>query len=109
LIEDCAHTVGGRWGDKFTGRFGLTGCYSSQTYKHINSGEGGLLVTDDDDVMAKAILYSGSYMLYDRYLSKPPLDIFERHKKMIPNFSMRMSNLSAAVIRQVAAETFKSR
>ena len=99
LIEDCAHTVGGRWGDTFTGRFGRVGCYSSQTYKHMNSGEGGLLVTDDDDVMAKAILYSGSYMLYDRHLSKPPLKVFERHKKMTPNFSMRMSNLSAALIR----------
>ena len=51
LIEDCAHTVGCRWGAMFTGRFGKVGCYSSQTYKHINSGEGGLLVTDDDDVM----------------------------------------------------------
>jgi dTDP-4-amino-4,6-dideoxygalactose transaminase len=104
LIEDCAHTVGGRWGDTFTGRFGLTGLYSSQTYKHMNSGEGGLLVTDDDDVIAKAILYSGSYMLYDRHLSKPPLEVFERHKKLIPNFSMRMSNLSAALIRPQLAD-----
>ena len=57
LIEDCAHTVGCRWGGKFTGTFGRVGCYSSQTYKHMNSGEGGLLVTDDEDVIAKAILF----------------------------------------------------
>ena len=104
LIEDCAHTVGCRWGDTFTGRFGKAGCYSSQTYKHMNSGEGGLLVTDDDDVIARAILYSGSYMLYERHLSKPPLEVFERHKKLIPNFSMRMSNLSAALIRPQLAD-----
>ncbi|UCD80557.1 MAG: aminotransferase class I/II-fold pyridoxal phosphate-dependent enzyme [Desulfobacterales bacterium] len=104
LIEDCAHTVGCRWGDTFTGRFGKVGCYSCQTYKHINSGEGGLLVTDDDDIMAKAILYSGSYMLFDRHISRPPLEIFERYKKIIPNFSLRMTNLTAALIRPQLAD-----
>jgi dTDP-4-amino-4,6-dideoxygalactose transaminase len=104
LIEDCAHTVGGRWGDKFTGTFGIAGCFSSQTYKHMNSGEGGLLVTDDEDVIARAILYSGSYMLYERHLSRPSLEVFERHKKQIPNFSLRMSNLVAALIRPQLAD-----
>jgi dTDP-4-amino-4,6-dideoxygalactose transaminase len=99
LIEDCAHTVGCRWGAKFTGTFGSVGCYSSQTYKHMNSGEGGLLVSDDDDVIAKAILFSGSYMLYDRHISRPSMEVFERHRKLIPNFSLRMSNLVAALIR----------
>jgi len=104
LIEDCAHTVGCRWGDKFTGTFGIAGCYSSQTYKHMNSGEGGLLVTDEEDVIAKGILYSGSYMLYERHLSRPPLEVFERYKKQIPNFSLRMSNLVAALIRPQLAD-----
>ena len=104
LIEDCAHTVGCRWDDRFTGTFGKIGCYSSQTYKHLNSGEGGLLVTDDEDVIAKAILYSGSYMFYERHISKPPLEVFERHKKLIPNYSLRMSNLTAALIRSQMAE-----
>ena len=99
LIEDCAHTVGAHWDGKSTGTFGKVGCFSSQTYKHMNSGEGGLLVTDDDDLIAKAILYSGSYMLYERHISRPPMAVFERHKKMIPNFSLRMSNLVAALIR----------
>jgi dTDP-4-amino-4,6-dideoxygalactose transaminase len=58
-----------------------------------------LLVTDDDHVAAKAILYSGSYMFYDRHLSRPELNIFEAHRYMIPNLSLRMSNLQAALIR----------
>jgi dTDP-4-amino-4,6-dideoxygalactose transaminase len=99
LIEDCAHTMGGRWGDRPTGTFGKIGCFSTQTYKHMNSGEGGLLVTDDEDIVAKAILYSGSYMLYENHLSRPPLDVFDRHKFHIPNFSLRMSNLQAAMLR----------
>lgn len=99
LIEDCAHTVGCRWGDRYVGTFGKAGCFSTQTYKHLNSGEGGLLVTDDEDVTAKAILYSGSYMLYDKHLSRPSLKVFERYKKIIPNYSLRMTNLQAALIR----------
>lgn len=99
LIEDCAHTMGAQWGDRNTGTFGKIGCFSTQTYKHMNSGEGGLLVTDDQDIIAQAILYSGSYMLYHTHISRPPLEVFERYKKIIPNFSLRMSNLQAALLR----------
>lgn len=99
LIEDCAHTMGARWDNRPSGTFGKIACYSTQTYKHMNSGEGGLLVTNDDAVIAKAILYSGSYMLYDRHLSRPSVQVFEKYKKKIPNFSMRMDNLRAALLR----------
>jgi dTDP-4-amino-4,6-dideoxygalactose transaminase len=99
LVEDCAHTVGCRWEDKFIGTFGKVGCFSTQTYKHMNSGEGGLLVTDDENVIAQAILYSGSYMFYEKHLSRPPSQVFEKYKKIIPNFSLRMTNLQAALIR----------
>jgi dTDP-4-amino-4,6-dideoxygalactose transaminase len=99
LIEACAHTVGCYWGERNIGTFGQAGCFSTQTYKHLNSGEGGILVTDDEDVIAKAILYSGSYMLYEKHLSRPSMKVFERYKKVIPNFSLRMSNLQAALLR----------
>lgn len=99
LIEDCAHTAGCRWRGKFVGTYGAAGCFSTQTYKHMNSGEGGLLVTDDDDIAALAILFSGSYMLFDRHLSRPPVEVFNRHKMKTPNFSLRMSNLTAALLR----------
>ena len=99
LIEDCAHTLGASWDGRLSGSFGLLGCFSTQTYKHMNSGEGALLVTDDEEAMAQAILYSGSYMLYDKHISRPPLEIFEKYKKMIPNYSQRMDNLRAAILR----------
>ena len=47
LIEDCAHTMGAAWAGSSSGNFGLAGCFSTQTYKHLNSGEGGLLASDD--------------------------------------------------------------
>ncbi len=104
IVEDCAHTMGAKWDGKFTGTWGKVGCYSAQTYKHINSGEGGLLVTDDEDVAAQAILMSGCYMMYDQHILKPAADVFERWKYVTPNFSMRMSNLAAALLRPQIGE-----
>ena len=99
LIEDCAHTMGATWDGKKSGSFGAAACFSTQTYKHMNSGEGGLLVTDDPDLIARAIIYSGSYMLYERHTSRPGMDVFEGIKTMVPNYSSRMDNLRAAILR----------
>ena len=99
VIEDCAHTMGARWNDVPSGRYGAFGCYSTQTYKHINSGEGGLLVSDDAEAMARAIMLSGSYMLFDRHRAAPPPDVFAEIKYQTPNISGRMDNLRAAILR----------
>ncbi len=99
VIEDCAHTMGAGWNGKATGTWGRAGCFSLQSYKHANGGEGGLLATDDEDLAAQAILFSGSYMLYTSHLARPAEAVFERWKYTTPNFSLRMSNLAAAVAR----------
>ncbi len=99
LIEDCAHTMAAGWDGRLTGTFGAAGCFSTQAFKHVNSGEGGLLVTDDEDLAARAILLSGSYMLYAQHRARPPEAVFERYRHHLPNCSMRMSNLVAAVLR----------
>tara|TARA_R110002012_G_scaffold320380_1_gene543683 strand:+ start:111411 stop:112607 length:1197 start_codon:yes stop_codon:yes gene_type:complete len=98
LIEDCAHTMGAAWNGRKSGNFGLAGCFSTQTYKHLNSGEGGLLTSDDPDFMARAIILSGSYMLYERHGAAPPVDVFERIRLETPNMSGRMDNLRAAIL-----------
>ncbi len=104
VIEDCAHTMGARWNGVLSGRHGIVGAYSTQTYKHLNSGEGGLLVTDDAEVAAKMVMMSGSYMLYERHLAAPAQEVFEAVKYETPNISGRMDNLRAAVLRpQLAA------
>jgi dTDP-4-amino-4,6-dideoxygalactose transaminase len=99
VVEDCAHTMGAQWHGRPTGTWGRVGCFSAQTYKHINSGEGGLLVTDDADIAARAVLMSGSYMLYEQHIARPSAEVFERWKYLTPNFSLRMSNLAAATLR----------
>lgn len=99
VIEDCAHTMGAQWNGLASGRYGLIGCYSTQTYKHMNSGEGGLIVTDDPDLAAKMVLLSGSYMLYGKHLAAPEAEVFEALALDIPNVSGRMDNLRAAILR----------
>lgn len=104
VIEDCAHTMGAHWNGVPSGRFGKFGCYSTQTYKHINSGEGGLLISDDAEAMARAIMLSGSYMLFDRHRAAPPPEVFAQIKYDTPNISGRMDNLRAAILRPQLAD-----
>ena len=99
LIEDCAHTMGATWNGRKSGSFGLAGCFSTQTYKHLNSGEGGLLVSDDPAFMARATMLSGSYMLYGRHGAGPDPDVFAEIRLDTPNMSGRMDNLRAAILR----------
>lgn len=104
VVEDCAHTMGAAWRGTLSGRHGAIGCYSTQTYKHINSGEGGFLVTDDDTLMARATMLSGSYMLYGRHGTVPRAEVFEDVKYTTPNISGRMDHLRAAILRPQLAK-----
>jgi dTDP-4-amino-4,6-dideoxygalactose transaminase len=99
LIEDCAHTMGASWKGEKSGTFGDIACFSTQTYKHINSGEGGFLTTNNPEFMARAIMHSGSYMLYDRHGAAPAAEVFKEIRLETPNYSGRMDNLRAAILR----------
>lgn len=99
VIEDCAHTMGAAWRGVPSGRHGVAACYSTQTYKHINSGEGGFLTSDDPALMARAVMLSGSYMLYQRHLAGPPAEAYRDIRFETPNCSGRMDNLRAAILR----------
>lgn len=98
MIEDCAHTMGATWNGRMSGNFGRAGCFSTQTYKHMNSGEGGLLTSDDAEFMARAIMLSGSYMLFSRHGAAPAPEVFDTIRLETPNMSSRMDNLRAAIL-----------
>ena len=96
--------MGAAWDGVASGRWGRFGCYSTQTYKHLNSGEGGLLISDDAEAFARAVLLSGSYMLYGTHLAAPGPEVFERVKYTTPNVSGRMDHLRAAILRPQLAQ-----
>jgi len=99
LIEDCAHTMGGGWAGRPSGSDADIACFSTQTYKHMNSGEGGLLTSRHDDLMARAIMLSGSYMLYQDHPAGPPAQAYQDIRLQTPNYSGRMDNLRASILR----------
>lgn len=53
VIEDAAHAIGSRLEDRMLGTWGKIGCYSFFSNKNMTTGEGGMLVTDDDQAADK--------------------------------------------------------
>jgi len=50
LIEDCAHATGCYYQGKHVGTFGQAGVFSFQEYKQLSTGDGGMIITDDEDL-----------------------------------------------------------
>ncbi|MGR3375486.1 DegT/DnrJ/EryC1/StrS family aminotransferase [Salipiger abyssi] len=105
VIEDAAHSLGTVWGGRKIGTIGKIGCFSFQSYKLVNAGEGGILVTDDADVVARAVILSGAYEHnWKKHMARGDNradleEAFARWQNRLPLYNLRMSNLSAAVIR----------
>jgi dTDP-4-amino-4,6-dideoxygalactose transaminase len=53
LLEDAAHAAGSRVAGRHLGTFGRAGAFSFFSNKNLAVGEGGMVVTDDDDVAAR--------------------------------------------------------
>lgn len=87
VIEDSACGFDGWIGDKHSGTFGDCGCFSFHPRKSICTGEGGMLITDDEDIASKVS------QLKDHGASKSDL---QRHKEkggsLLPDFTMRGYN-----------------
>ncbi len=97
LIEDAAHALGVTWKGKQAGTFGIAGIYSLQSYKIINAGEGGVLVTNNPDVFWKSVFMSGSYENNYKLHSSKSNDIAKRYKNHLPVFNVRMNNITASL------------
>jgi perosamine synthetase len=98
VIEDAAHSLGTVWGGRNIGTIGKVGCFSFQSYKMVNAGEGGILITDDPEIAARAIIMSGAYE--SNWKKHPGLSNSCAHwQNKLPLYNLRMQNLSAAVIR----------
>lgn len=106
LIEDAAHSLGTLWHGEKIGTIGKVGCFSFQSYKMINAGEGGILISNDPDLIARAVIMSGAYE-HNWKKHKGPngqndpelAEAFARWQNQLPLYNMRLQNLSAAVIR----------
>jgi dTDP-4-amino-4,6-dideoxygalactose transaminase len=88
VIEDAAHAHGSEWKGKRAGSFGITGSFSFQNGKVMCSGEGGILVTDNDDFATQARSFIN--------MGRKAGESFYSHYQLGTNF--RMSAFQAAVL-----------
>lgn len=98
VVEDAAHSLGTEWHGKKIGTIGKIGCFSFQSYKLVNAGEGGILITDDPEIAARCVIMSGAYET--NWKKHPGMqNSYMLWQNKLPLYNMRMQNLSAAVIR----------
>lgn len=87
IIEDAAESIGSRYKEKLSGTFGITSCFSFHGSKTLTTGEGGMLVTDDQ------ALYDRCVILRDH--GRLPGDTLFQNIEVA--YKYKMSNLQAAL------------
>jgi perosamine synthetase len=90
IVEDCAQAHGCTYLGRPVGHFGLAGCYSLNEFKHISCGDGGIIVTNDQEFASQARL--GTDKGYSRVPGAP------RQPSFLAN-NYRMTELQGAVAR----------
>lgn len=71
IIEDCAQAFNVYYKGKQVGSFGDVTCGSLQQSKHMTSGEGGFVMSDDPEIYKRALLFSNAGMPYYSYGFEP--------------------------------------
>lgn len=89
VIEDCAHAHGARWNGKGVGSIGHIGSFSFQSSKLMTAGEGGILITNDDELAERC------HSLVNCGRKEPGYDSFEGD---MLGWNGRISDLQAAVL-----------
>ncbi len=88
IVEDAAQAWGSEWRGRKVGTFGAAGCFSFQSSKNINAGEGGIIVTNDEVVARMARSFSNC--------GRRPQGQWYEHFSLGGNF--RMTEFQSAVL-----------
>ena len=101
VIEDNAECYGAYQDNKLVGTFGHMASYSFQSSKHLTAGEGGIVITDDDELADKLRRYSGlgyaGINSSQGRITKNDIQSPEYERHVILGWNYRMSDLCAAV------------
>jgi len=103
IIEDCAQTVLGRINGQLAGTFGHLSSFSFETKKHLSAGEGGMVITNDEELGTKVRRMSGigyktlgaSQALRATLPDEFQSPFYKRHNALGWNY--RMNEVTAAV------------
>jgi perosamine synthetase len=94
LVEDCAHSLGSTLNNRHSGLYGEVGVYSLYATKAIAAGEGGIAVTNDDELGQMLARFN----IYDRFDQQQDVGINFRISEMQALFSLSMCELSEEII-----------
>lgn len=86
VIEDCAESLFSKYKKRYCGTFGHINSFSFQATKTLTTGEGGMVVTDNEELFKKMCLYR-SHGLIER----------GRYWHEVPGHNFRLTNLQAAM------------
>ena len=86
LIEDCAESIGQKYKGVPCGSFGNLSTFSFYPNKHITTGEGGMLVTNDTDIFNRA-----------KYYRNLCFDTERRFRHIDLGWNLRMTSIQAAL------------
>lgn len=103
VVEDSAQCFLGKYKGRLSGTMGDMGIFSLERSKHITSGNGGVIVTNNEELAEKARQFSVlgySTLKADTFATKPPKEVlqdpeFSRHLFVAPNY--RFPELCAAM------------
>lgn len=90
VLEDCCQAAGASYKGRKIGTIGDIGAFSLNIFKTINSGDGGLVITDDQN------LYEIAFGMHDQG-HKPNRTGVEVGNRVLLGLNFRLSELSAAV------------
>lgn len=86
LIEDCAEAIGSLYQNQHVGTFGDVATFSFYGNKTITTGEGGMLVTNDQTIFDRAVHFKG------QGLAK-----YREYWHDVIGYNYRMTNICAAI------------
>ena len=86
VIEDCAEALGSEYKGQKVGLFGDAGCFSFFANKTITTGEGGMVLTNNPELLERMTMYRDHGMSKER-----------RYWHLVPGYNYRMTNLQAAI------------
>jgi dTDP-4-amino-4,6-dideoxygalactose transaminase len=97
LIEDTAHAFPTKFENRFAGTFGDAGCFSFYANKTITTGEGGMLVTNDNEIYQRSLvmrLHGINRNIWDRFTS---IQSTWEYDVVAPGYKYNMPDINAAI------------
>lgn len=96
LIEDCAHALETRWRGQTAGTFGMAGAFSFYATKNITSGEGGMILTEDEELDAR-LRRLRLHGIDADVRAREQQPGFRQYDVTVPGYKANMTDLTAAL------------